>query len=116
MDEIAGLEPRKHARAVRWIGGAAAVGIGITLGAAGIAAAADPSPTPSVTPHGQGAPPGAPPGGPGMRHLRGPRVLCAEKGEPLTNTVDKKLGFERSAVFNFVITELLIGIVNVTQK
>jgi len=73
MDEITGPAPRRSSRASRWIGGAAAVGIGVTLGAVGIAAAADPTPTPSAAPNGQGAPPGPPPGGPGMHHMRGPR-------------------------------------------
>jgi hypothetical protein len=74
MDVIAGAEPRPTSRWARWIGGAAAVGLGITLGAAGIATAADPTPTPSPKAGTQATPPG-PPGGPGMHrgHGRGDR-------------------------------------------
>ncbi|MDX6198055.1 MAG: hypothetical protein QOJ79_1206 [Actinomycetota bacterium] len=72
-DEIAGPEPRSRSRAARWVGGIAAVGVGITLGAVGIAAAADPTPTPTPAPNGQGARPDAHPDGPRGHHPRGPR-------------------------------------------
>ena len=77
MDEITGPEPRRSSRATRWLAAAGAVGIGITLGAAGIAAAEDPTPTPTQSggATSQQVPPGTPPGGPGMMrhgHGRGP--------------------------------------------
>ena len=74
MDEIAGPEPLRRLSRARRIGVAVAAGIGITLGAAGIAAAAaDPSPTPSPGTSAQTAPQGAPPGARGMHPGRGPR-------------------------------------------
>lgn len=74
MDVITGTEPTRERRTPRWLGTLAAVGIGITLGAAGIAAAADdptPSPGPSAGSDIKPAQPGPGPGGPGMRHKRG---------------------------------------------
>jgi hypothetical protein len=75
MDVITGHEPARQPRTPRWLGTLAAVGIGITLGAAGIAAAADdPTPTPAPTAGSNAKPaqPGPGPGGPGLRHRHGP--------------------------------------------
>jgi hypothetical protein len=75
MDVIGEPEPRRSSRRARWLGGAAAAGVGVILGAAGIAAAADPTPTPSPSAGSQVAPPGTPPvGGPGLHRglRRGP--------------------------------------------
>ncbi|MDT7570945.1 MAG: hypothetical protein QOE05_1119 [Actinomycetota bacterium] len=75
VDVIGRPEPRHGSRRAQWLGGLAALGIGVTLGAAGIAAAADdPTPTPSPGAGAQVTPPGPPPGGPGMHrgHGRGP--------------------------------------------
>jgi hypothetical protein len=68
VDVIGGPEPRRPSRRARWIGGVASVGIGVILGAAGIAAA---DPTPKPTPSGGANSQIAPPGGPGMHHGRG---------------------------------------------
>lgn len=70
--------PRRATVRMRRVGAAAAAGLGITLGVAGIAAAADPSPGPSKGETAQFAPQGPPPEsrhhrrGPDGDHKRGP--------------------------------------------
>ena len=74
MDEIAGPPSRPSTRTKHWVGGLAAVGIGVVLGAAGIAAAApDPTQSPAPGQQGQNARPGPLPDGMGMHRGHGKR-------------------------------------------